>query len=298
MNYLLASGEIGVWLDKTFQGFDLSVFSFFGKMGNDVLNIFARFFSNFGDTKYGIGLILLAIVLVFFRKTRKYGLTLIFAIGLGLLVTNLAIKPFVARVRPYNTLQYIPEYFSWYTNAGMLAESDYCFPSGHTTASFAVFISMFLCFSADKKKKIAWIFPVLAVLTGLSRIYLMVHYATDVIAAVIIGVLAGIIGYNISRVITKKYSGSYGWHKYDLERIIREKTGKRISRRFALSTITIVWLVIVAISLIFMLKAGGDTLRCAYDGEYKCYNEVKQKDKYLIDGEYYCKIHTKELTQE
>ena len=298
IHFLLTSATAGAWMDKTFLGFDLGVFAFFGKMGNDFCNVLARVFTNLGDVKYGIGLAVLALVLVFFRKTRKYGLALLFAIGIGLLITNLLIKPMFLRVRPYNTLQYIPEYFQWYTNAGMLAESDYCFPSGHTTAAFAIGVSMCLCFSADGKKKIAWIFPVIAVFTGLSRIYLMVHYATDVIAGVIVGVIAGFAGYFIARLITGKLSGSYGWHKFDLGRVIEEKRGRPISRRAACTAIAIAWAVIFAVTLVFTLKAGGDTLRCAYNKDYKCYNEVKQKDKYLIDGEYYCKIHTKELTEQ
>lgn len=284
-------------MDKTFIGFDLGVFNFFGQLGCDFLDVVARVFTNFGEVKFGACMVVLGLVLILFRRTRKYGIALVISIGLGLLVTNGLIKPLFMRVRPYNTLQHLPEYFGWYSNAGLLAESDYCFPSGHTTAAFEMAISMFLCFRADGKKKFAWIFPVIAILTGCSRIYLMVHYATDVIAGAIIGILAGIIGYNISRVITNKFSGTYGWNRFDLERVITKKSGKPISKKAGCTIIAAVCAVMFAVTLVFTLKAGGDTLRCAYDGDYNCYNEVKEKEEYLIDGKYYCEIHAEEMRE-
>ena len=135
-------------------------------------------------------------------------------------------------------------------------------------------------------------------ITGLSRIYLMVHYATDVIAGAIIGILMGIIGYNISRLITNRFSGTYRWERFDLERVIQKKTGRPIARKTAHRAIAIAWIVIYAVTLVFALNEGGDSLRCAYNDKYNCFNEVKQKDKYLIDGQYYCSIHTKELTEQ
>lgn len=298
MTWFLAAASAGEWMDKTFLSFDLGIFNFFGQMGNDVLNVIAKIFTNFGGTKYGALMLILAIALVLFKRTRKYGMALLLSILLGLLVTNGIIKPLFMRVRPYNTLQHIPEFFGWYTKAGMLAESDYCFPSGHTTAAFEMAISMFLCFRAAGKKKFAWIFPVVAIFTALSRIYLMVHYATDVIAGAIIGIVMGIIGYNISRLITNKFSGTYRWERFDLELPIQKKTGRPISRKTACRVIAIAWAVMFAVTLVFTLNEGGNSLRCAYDREYKCYNEVKQKDKYLIDGQYYCEIHTNQLKEE
>ena len=105
MTGFLAAASVGDWMDKTFLSFDLGVFNFFGQIGNDVLNVVAKIFSNLGTTKYGALLVILGIVLILFKRTRKYGMALVFSILLGLLVTNGIIKPLVGRVRPYITVE-------------------------------------------------------------------------------------------------------------------------------------------------------------------------------------------------
>ena len=87
----------------------------------------------------------------------------------------------------------------WYEFAGAHIESDKSFPSGHTTAAFELGIAMFLVLN----KKYSWIFPICSALVGLSRIYLMVHYVTDVLGGVLVGTFAGIMGYVIMTAIMK-----------------------------------------------------------------------------------------------
>ena len=298
MNYLLTASTIGSWLDTTFAGFDMAVFKFFGSIQSEFLNVVAKLLTALSEPVFFILLGMLGLVLITFRKTRKAGLALVIAICIGTLLTNGCIKPVVLRVRPYNTLQHITEYFGWYTNAGMLAESDFCFPSGHTTAAFEIAVSMFLVFWNDKKKKLAWILLVVAFFIGFSRIYLMVHYASDIVGGIIVGTLAGILGYVISSKITKRCEKSFRWYYLDMERVIREKTGREITHRAACIIITIAVACIFAISVLRSYKSVNNAQRCAYDEEYKCYNEAKENDKYLIDGQYYCKIHTKELKEQ
>ncbi|MBQ9030660.1 MAG: phosphatase PAP2 family protein [Parasporobacterium sp.] len=296
MSFFLATAAAGSVIDTTFLNFDLGVFEFFGNLHNEVLTVIAKALTALGETKYVVMVALIGLILILFKRTRKYGLALVFAIIIGTLLTNIIIKPMVLRIRPYNTLQDISSYFGWYQSAGMLAESDYSFPSGHTTGAMEIAVVLCMSFASAGKKKIAWIFPVLAVLTACSRVYLMVHYATDVIPALFIGALAGILGYLISSLITRKCSGAFFWHRLDLERLFVKKSHKQISAKAATIACLAAWVIIFAISFTSVLHAGGDTLRCAYDGEYTCYNEAQTGSKYpAIDGKYYCKIHWKEL---
>ena len=155
---LLAAATLGDKIDSAFYAFDLWVFHFFGSMQNGFLTAVAKVFTTFGDEAFVIPIAVLGIVLCFFKKTRKFGFALIFAIAIGTIVTNVVVKPMALRIRPYNTLQSNAEYWAWYKGAGMLSESDYSFPSGHTTAAFEMATAMFFCFMSEKKRKIAWIY--------------------------------------------------------------------------------------------------------------------------------------------
>ena len=193
---------LGENIDKVFSSFDLWVFHFFGSMQCTFLTYVAKFFTTFGDEGFIIPLVVVGAVLCLFKRTRKFGLSLIFAVVIGTLVTNIVVKPMALRVRPYNTLQGNADYWKWYIGAGALSESDYSFPSGHTTGAFEIATALFLCFKSEKKK-IAYLFPVIALCTMGSRVYLMVHYATDVLAGLVVGIVAGVLGYLIAKFIVK-----------------------------------------------------------------------------------------------
>ena len=296
--YFLAAGSLGTWLDTTFSGFDMAVFSFFGNMQNDILTAVAKVFTTMGSVPYVVLFAVLGLILCCFRRTRKCGLAIVFAIAIGTLLTNVLIKPMVLRIRPYNTLQNIADYFKWYTGAGLLSESDYCFPSGHTTGAVEIAVVLCMCHASCKKKGVAWIFPVGAFLVGCSRVYLMVHYATDVIAGIIVGVIAGILGYFIGKGLAHLINRSEFGKKHDIARSHREKTGRKFTGANGALLITAAWLLIFLISFMLLLRdSNPNALRCAYDEDYKCYNQAKTSSKYpAIDGEYYCKIHWNELS--
>lgn len=74
------------------------------------------------------------------------------AIVIGTLVTNVIAKPAVLRIRPYNTLQDVDFYWKAYIGAGALSESDYSFPSGHTTGVFEISMALALMFRKDGKR--------------------------------------------------------------------------------------------------------------------------------------------------
>ncbi|MBQ6884651.1 MAG: phosphatase PAP2 family protein [Clostridia bacterium] len=134
----------------------------------------------------GIVWIVLAIALICFKPSRKMGITLGLALLLGLIVGNLGLKNLFARPRPYTVNpEIVPN---------MLIErlSDYSFPSGHTRCCFESGMAMYLC---DKRwGKVAF---VLGGFIGFSRIYLYMHYPTDVIAGALLGLLNGFIAFII-----------------------------------------------------------------------------------------------------
>ena len=186
------------WLNTTFSGFDhaiLSVLHELALLTNGNLNWLFKFISLFAEK--GLFLILLSIFLMLFKKTRKFGICMFGAIGAGAILTNFILKDMVARPRPY--MSGILEYKDWWQYAGMVTESDFSFPSGHTTAMTAAMMS--LVFMAKTKKKywcILFIF-----LMGVSRNYLMVHYPTDVIGGMISGLIAATVAYFITLLIYK-----------------------------------------------------------------------------------------------
>ena len=132
---------------------------------------------------HGIGWIAVAVVLLLFRKTRKSGLMSGVALIIGLVIVNITMKPLFARIRPYDVNEAIKSL--------MLVEplSDFSFPSGHTLASFEVATVLMMT-----NKKLGIPALVLAVVIAFSRLYLYVHYPSDVIVGVILGVLFGFLG--------------------------------------------------------------------------------------------------------
>jgi undecaprenyl-diphosphatase len=285
---------LGENIDKVFYNFDMWVFHFFGTMQNTFLTYVAKFFTTFGDEGFVIPFAVLGIVLCFFKKTRKFGFSIIFAIAIGTIVTNVVVKPMALRIRPYNTLQGNADYWSWYVGAGALSESDYSFPSGHTTAAFELATALFLCFKSEKKK-IAYLFPVIALCTAGSRVYLMVHYASDVLGGMIVGIIAGVVAYFLMKLavlILKKIKLD---DKIDVEKLFSKLDESKRNKLGGL-VIAVAVVAIFLVGFIPSLSEGGEQI-CAYDGEYNCYNAARVDDeKYpAIDGKEYCKIHWKQL---
>ncbi|MFA6587020.1 MAG: phosphatase PAP2 family protein [Bacilli bacterium] len=138
---------------------------------------------------YGLIFIGAIIILCFFRKTRKAAFLATLALSLGILFSNIILKNCIARNRPFYDESSL--YYSYWADAGSLPESGYSFPSGHTTAAMAFAMAMFLSFS----KKTSWVFFLIPLLMGYSRIYFMVHYCSDVLAGIAVGGIAGALGY-------------------------------------------------------------------------------------------------------
>ena len=131
--------------------------------------------------------ILCAVVLLAVPKTRKTGYAAVLSLIFGVIVTNLLLKNIVARPRPFAEIEaLIP----------LIAKpTDFSFPSGHTTASFAVALVMLRMLP----KKIGIPAVVLAALVAFSRLYLGVHYPTDVLTGFVIALVGSMLSVWIVR---------------------------------------------------------------------------------------------------
>lgn len=140
----------------------------------------------------GILWIVMAAVLLIIPRTRKVGICMAIALVLDLLMTNCLLKNLVARTRPYDVANF--------TDLIVKKPKDYSFPSGHTAASFAAVTALFM----SRKKLLGAISCVIAILIAFSRMYLYVHFPTDIIGGIVVGVAAGVAAEFILRAIDKK----------------------------------------------------------------------------------------------
>ena len=160
---------------------ELSILDWIQTLHTPFLDKLKVFITRLGDA--GIIWIVLSIVLLLIPKTRKSGAVMVAALVVDVLLCNIVLKNLVARTRPYDVN----------TGVHLLVAKlhDYSFPSGHTAASFASVTALYL---AGEKK--LWKFAlVLACLIAISRLYLYVHYPTDVLGGILFGVISGYLGY-------------------------------------------------------------------------------------------------------
>lgn len=183
-----------------------------------ILSPIATFFDIVGEV--GALGIVVALILCLFAKTRRMGICMLFGIVLGAVCTNLVLKNLVARPRPFEGYEVFK---NWWVEAGSHEQSGYSFPSGHVTSaacaafSFcaAYFASNYRAFRSTPvpldigkkklrqqseylpKKRLSVGLCILAVAVSLiyvllmafSRCYIMVHYASDTVAGMIIGAI-------------------------------------------------------------------------------------------------------------
>lgn len=140
----------------------------------------------------GILWIVMAAVLLIIPRTRKVGLCMAIALVLDLLMTNCLLKNLVARTRPYDVANF--------TDLIVKKPTDYSFPSGHTAASFAAVTALFM----RKEKLLGSIACVVAVLIAFSRMYLYVHFPTDILGGIVVGIASGVAAGLILKVIDMK----------------------------------------------------------------------------------------------
>ena len=134
----------------------------------------------------GIFWIACSLVMILIPKTRKTGWAMGISLLIGLLVCNVTLKPLVGRIRPYD---YQWQFFQKEIHLLVEGLHDYSFPSGHTIASFEAATALLI-----GNKKLGIPAMVLAVLIAFSRLYLYVHYPTDVLASIVLGIGIAFLG--------------------------------------------------------------------------------------------------------
>ncbi len=188
------------WLNSTFASFDQSVTLLVHRLydiGGGFFSPFFEFISLLG--KDGIFLVLLSLALMLFRPTRRFGTAMLFGVAIGALFTNLFLKVVIARPRPYADENSI--FYQLWLMMGQHMESDKSFPSGHTTAAFSTMTALFF----TGNKRYSWTAFIFAILMGISRIYLVVHFPSDVLGGIIVGFIAGCIGAFLSHKLPERW---------------------------------------------------------------------------------------------
>lgn len=153
---------------------------------NSIQNIRSEGLDNFFLTITSLGnmsILWFSMILIFMttKRYRRIGEIILISFFLNLLIVNIILKISVGRVRPYEA--------AGFTDLLINHLSDNSFPSGHTSyaASFATIIILLA-----KSKPLKYYVGIIAILIAFSRLYLYVHYPTDVIAGAIVGIIIGI----------------------------------------------------------------------------------------------------------
>ena len=182
-----------------FLHFDLSIFEWIQTVQGSFLDKIMIAITTLGEG--GIIFILLALALICTKKYRKAGVAVLVALVVMEIGNNLILKEIFARPRQFNLAETDPVKYAWWAEAyrfpGIVSEpSSYSFPSGHTSSAFAAAIAVLWY-----DRKIGIPTTVFAFIMGFTRIYVEVHYPTDVLFGAVFGVLYALIGVLIMKVL-------------------------------------------------------------------------------------------------
>lgn len=168
---------------ETLLNLEFAVLDVISKITSPVLDKIMVFISSTGNA--GLIWIVFGLILLCIKKYRKCGVTVLLSLIFCLVFGNIILKPLIARTRPFDIDKTIMLLID--------APKDFSFPSGHTFSSFAA-ASASVC---TKNKYIYITAFFYAALIAFSRLYLKVHFPTDIIAGVVLGVLFGYISRKI-----------------------------------------------------------------------------------------------------
>ncbi len=178
---------------------------------NDFLDIVMKLITHTGDK--GILMIAIIAALLIIPKTRSIGIMTAISLAIEAILNNVILKNLVARTRPYEAIEGLVNIIE--------KQKDFSFPSGHTGSTFAVsgVILVIALFgmpiiakegnlirekSSLAMRIIAVVFIIYSVLLGFSRLYVGVHYPTDVLAGLALGLITSVIAYLVYQLILKK----------------------------------------------------------------------------------------------
>lgn len=181
---------VGMQLIKEVRRMEIKILDWIQTLRTPILDQVMRFITTLGNA--GIVWIALAIILLVIPRKRKTGSIVTASLVINIIVVNLILKNVFARIRPFNVNTAVQLLIA--------KPTDYSFPSGHTAMALTVVTALFLA----GEKKLAWTALVLAVLIAFSRMYLYVHYPTDILGGVVVGILCGLIGKWFINEIEKK----------------------------------------------------------------------------------------------
>lgn len=163
------------------MGIEIRILDWIQSIRTPVGDMIMTFITRLGDA--GAVWILLAVILLIIPKTRKSGAILTAALCVDAVLCNGILKNLFCRIRPCDINMSIQILIP--------RPNDFSFPSGHTAASFAAVAALMMA-GEQKLWKPAL---ALAALIAFSRLYLYVHYPTDILGGMIVGSVAGTIGY-------------------------------------------------------------------------------------------------------
>ena len=140
---------------------------------------------------YGQLWIILAVLLLFFKKTRKAGFTILISYAMVFVVGQYGLKDLIARPRPCHMDETVALLVS--------RPSSFSCPSTHSAWAFAAAASIFAW-----HKKFGIAIGVVALIVAFGRLYLFVHFPTDVLFGIALGILFALVAYNIVKAADRK----------------------------------------------------------------------------------------------